>query len=229
MRSVLLVDDHLEAQQRMRAVLEEVFPSSSLALASTVATARALIGRRAFDLAVLDLSLPDGRGESLIEPLRAVSPDCLVVVWSMHDQTSRLIDVLAKGANGYLLKDQTVEALRQAFLRLPFGEPPLSSSVTRRMIEYIQESGGGAGTGRHDPNRVSNGDLPAIAEALTEREKEILVLLSKGFNRPDIAGILSISKSTVATHVAHIYAKLNVSSRIDAVEMTRRLGLLQAR
>ncbi|MEC9342324.1 MAG: response regulator transcription factor [Pseudomonadota bacterium] len=231
MHSILVVDDHSEAQRRMQGVLGDVFPAARISTASSLKAARAEIEARLFELVILDLSLPDGRGETLLEPLRARNPDCQVVVWSMHDQTSRLIEALASGANGYLLKDQNVDELRTALERLPFGAPPLSASVARRVIEYIQatkgdggERAGVAGTGGLSPDRRPA--LETALNALTDREKEILRLLAKGFNRPDIAGILNISKSTVATHAANIYAKLNVTSRVEAVDIARQLGLL---
>ncbi|MCB1464075.1 MAG: response regulator transcription factor [Nitratireductor sp.] len=228
MDSILVVDDHLEAQHRMRGVLGDVFPSADICCASSLKSARAEIETHNFELVILDLSLPDGRGETLLEQLRLKNPDCLVVVWSMHDQTSRLIEALASGANGYLLKDQGTDELRAALERLPFGDPPLSASVARRVIEYIQalKENGSAATQKAERPANSGSGAESALDVLTEREKEILRLLAKGFNRPDIAGILNISKSTVATHSANIYSKLNITSRIEAADMARELGLL---
>ncbi|WP_137699315.1 response regulator [Marimonas lutisalis] len=226
MQRALVVDDHLEARARVRSALQDVYEPEEICEASTAQAASRQVDGGPFDFAVIDLSLPDGRGESLIGKLRAANPDCYVVVWTIHDQTARLIDVLAQGANGYLLKDQDEASLRNSFKRIQFGEPPLSASVTRRLLEYVQQQGGPehrspAGTGKISGNLIDDPE-----SLLTDREREILVLLSQGFNRPDVAGILGISKSTVATHTANIYAKLNVNSRLEAMERARQFGFI---
>lgn len=223
MQGILLLDDHIEARTLMKRLLSDAFPDAEVDEVASVQEARKRIGRRAYDLAVIDLSLPDGKGESLIDAIRLANTDCQIVVWSMHDRTNRLISVLAQGATGYLVKDQDEAALLKALKRLPYGEPALSASVTRRMIEHLQSHG------IHHENGSADGAMAGVAneiESLTEREKQILQLLGKGFNRPDIAGLLNISNSTVATHSANIYSKLRVQSRVEAVTIAREYGLL---
>ena len=223
MQSVLVVDDHLEARKRVCNALSRACDPSEIHEAATLQAALRHIKSQAVDFAVIDLSLPDGQGESLIEPLRAKNPGCFVVVWTIHDQSMRLIEVLAKGADGYLLKDAAENTLEDAFKNIQYGKPPLSASVTRRLLEYIQTHEGEQRTEKKAP--APSGTIDEIG-SLTDREIEVLKLLCQGFNRPDIAGILNISKSTVATHTANIYAKLQVNSRLEATERARALGLI---
>jgi len=226
MQKILLVDDHFEARRLMTRLLTSTFPTAEMDEVDSIQSALRLIGDKPYDLAILDLSLPDGKGETLIGPLRGANPDCQIVIWSMHDRSTRLISVLAEGATGYLVKDQDEATLRNALERLPFGEPALSASVTRRLIEHVQTQAWEARSPEADGRRAAERSDGADSDQLTTRERQVLKLLGQGFNRPDIAGILDISNSTVATHSANIYAKLRVRSRLEAVNLARERGLI---
>ena len=213
----------------MRRLIEEALEAHDIHECATFADASERIEREAFDLVILDLSLPDGSGETLIDPLLQRNPNCYVVISSIHDESKRLIGALSRGAKGYLLKEQTESELIAALKGIPSGVPPLSATMTRRILDHLRRG------------RIENGDLadkapaetqsappppPRDWESLTQREAEILSLLARGFNRPDIAGMLNISKHTVATHVSNLYGKLNISSRSEAAIAARELGLI---
>lgn len=236
MRTVLLVDDHDEARARMRRLIEEVFDGTEVFECQTFGDAKQCMAANNFDLAILDLALPDGNGEDLLELLQDKNPNCYVVISTIHDEGPRVVRALSRGAKGYLLKEQTEQVLKQAIDGIRLGIPPLSASITRRVLEYLRQN--------PDRNRRNDGDpgaegaqslfkspgasdQPNVAtQELTPREAEILILLARGFNRPDVAGILDISKHTVATHVSNIYAKLNISTRIEAAAAAQKLGLM---
>lgn len=233
MKTVLLVDDHDEARKRMRGLIEDVLVGTQVFESATIGGANARIAENTFDLAILDLALPDGSGEDLIDPILEKNPNCYVVISTIHDESKRLIGALSRGAKGYLLKEQPEDLLKQAIEGIRLGVPPLSASVTRRILEYLRQTSDDDAS--HRSPAEFNGNGPAgpnttwsasALQDLTPREVEILVLLARGFNRPDIAGMLNISKHTVATHVSNIYAKLNIATRIEAAAAAKALGLI---
>ncbi len=232
MQNILLVDDHREARRRMLRLLESAFGSTDIIECATTADAGSYVASQAFDLVILDLALPDGNGEDLIRPILDKNANCYIVISTIHDDGNRLIGALSRGAKGYLLKDQSEDALIASIKGIQAGIPPLSASVTRRILEYLRQNRRRDGNGESRPPAVGEdrqsgfGAEVIQSEDLTPRETEILVLLARGFNRPDIAGILKISKHTVATHVSNVYGKLNISSRIEAAAAARMLGLL---
>ncbi len=232
MQNILLVDDHREARQRMWRLLESAFGRSNIIECATMTDARSHMASQAFDLVILDLALPDGNGEDLIWPILDKNANCYIVISTIHDEGNRLIDALSRGAKGYLLKDQSEDALIASIKGILTGIPPLSASVARRILEYLRQNRPRSGTGKARTAMAGEdwhseyGAEANQTEDLTPRETEVLVLLARGFNRPDIAGILNISKHTVATHVSNVYRKLNISSRIEAAAAARMLDLL---
>lgn len=237
LQKILLVDDHREARERMRRLLETALDRKDVVECASFSEAERAIDDGTFDIAVLDLGLPDGNGEELIRLIVERCPNCYVVVSSIHDDSNRLIRALSLGARGYLLKEQSEPDLIDAISGIPYGRPPLSPPLIRKVLEYLRQS-------RRDRDDVIAPRRPAVGGAkqsegvtrrngvaaanvsLTAREAEILALLARGFSRPDIAGILDVSKHTVATHVSNIYGKLNISSRSEAAVAARELNLI---
>ncbi len=237
LQTLLLVDDHAEARARMRRLVIEALGIHDVRECATLADAAAAIGEQPYDLAILDLSLPDGDGATLIKPLLDENPDCRVVIATIHDESRPLIGALSQGAHGYLLKDQQERDLVAALKGLPAGVPPLSATMTQRILDHLRstKAGGnetdgigsdGAPDCTPDSGEPTGDRVREIGATLTEREKEILSLLARGFNRPDIAGMLNISRHTVATHVSNLYGKLEISSRSEAAIAARELGLI---
>ena len=221
MQSILLIEDHEGARHRLTEVLNRAFVSPEIVAASTLSAARPIIAKRAFDLIVLDLSLPDGSGEDFLLEIFAIHPKAYVVIASIHDEGVHLAGALANGAQGYLLKDRSIEELTENFIGIRDGRPAITPSITSKLIAMVNDQ------------RIVPGQEPRVADAddirvdvLTERETEVLVLLSRGFSRPEIAGFLEISRHTVATHIGKIYEKLEISSRSEAAIFAERAGLV---
>ncbi|MCB2037244.1 MAG: response regulator transcription factor, partial [Ottowia sp.] len=129
-----------------------------------------------------------------------------------------LFPALQAGAFGYLLKDQPREIVIAQLRRITEGEPPLSSPVARRVLNYFIAGGPRQfGAERFDPDAVQ----------LTARETEILQRVAKGFTLPEIATQIGLSRHTVADYVKQIYRKLNVSSRAEAALEAARRGLVR--
>lgn len=222
MRRVLLIDDHEGARERLRQVLSRAFEGVTIVVASTLTAARYLLADGPYDLTVLDLNLPDGSGEEFIAEVLEHDADAYVVIATIHDDAHRLSRALSNGAKGYLLKDRSIEELAENFIGIGDGRPAITPSMTRRLIEIMNQKtlsdvADAAGT----EIRV---DIPP--DVLTEREREVLALISRGFSRPEIAGFLDISRHTVATHIGKIYEKLDVSSRSEAAIYAERSGIV---
>ena len=229
MSNILIVDDHDLARRRLVSVVKEALGDCTVVEAVTLAQARAAFSADLFDLVILDLGLPDGNGEDHIPIFLAERPNAYIVIASINDESSKLLNALERGAKGYLLKEQSTQALVQSIQGIEVGTPPLAPTVTRRILEFIH-------TANHEhvqtdrssetARKQEASDPEHNVDLLTDREREILVFLSKGLSRPKIGVELNISTSTVATHIASIYRKLGVASRSEAQLLAIQNGLL---
>ncbi|MCH2556820.1 MAG: response regulator transcription factor [Alcanivorax sp.] len=211
MKAAIIVEDHDDTREWMTTLLGDAFPNISVTTASTVAGGLAALQKDTFSLALLDISLPDGNGVTLVEWLRHRAPDTYIVMATIFDDDDHLFTALRAGAHGYLLKDQPRERLIEQLCGILRGEPPLSASIARRMMRHFRQS--------HEPERDDT--------LLTEREREVLGLLARGFTRTDISAALGIAANTVATYTKSIYRKLGVSGRAEAALEAVRLGVVR--
>jgi DNA-binding NarL/FixJ family response regulator len=214
MNNILLLEDLPEIRAWMKQLVLQVFPHSLISEAARVHDARELITAVKFDMALIDLGLPDGSGVDVVAALREQQPEAQSVVVTIHDDDEHLFPALQAGAFGYLLKEQAREAITEQLKRMSQGEPPLSPSIARRVISYF------AAQARPQQNM-----LPHVQ--LTERENEVLLRVAKGFTLPEIGVQLNLSRHTIADYVKQIYRKLNVSSRAEAALEAQRLGLFR--
>lgn len=212
MNTALIVEDHPESRAWLSSLLREAFPSVIVSAVGTLAEAHARIAENSFNLAVVDISLPDGNGVTLANTFQASAPDTYVVMATIYDDDEHLFAALQAGAQGYLLKDQPRARLVAQLEGIVRGEPPLSPSIARRVLRHF----------RRLP--TANPDGPE----LSAREKEVLCLLARGYTRTDIALALGITANTVAGHVKGIYRKLDVSGRAEAALQAVRLGLVDS-
>ncbi|HEX5677529.1 MAG TPA: response regulator transcription factor [Alcanivorax sp.] len=212
MNTALVVEDHPESRVWLSSLLREAFPSVTVSAVGTLAEAHTKVAEHSFNLAVVDISLPDGNGVALVNTLQTRAPDTYVVMATIYDDDEHLFAALQAGAQGYLLKDQPRARLVAQLEGIVRGEPPLSPSIARRVLRHF----------RRLPTSNPNGP------ELSAREKEVLCLLARGYTRTDIALALGISANTVAGHVKGIYRKLDVSGRAEAALQAVRLGLVDS-
>jgi DNA-binding NarL/FixJ family response regulator len=159
------------------------------------------------DLILLDLSMPGVDGLTALPRLRHAAPSCEVVVLTASGTEENLLGAIRAGAAGYLLKSEPPERI-VGFLRgVANGEAALSGAVARRLLERVR-SNGDRGSGVPD----------SIAELLSARELEVLLLLDDHLATDEIAKRLFISEHTVRSHVKSLLRKLGVSSRREALE-----------
>lgn len=208
---VLIIEDLPEAQQWLDASVRLAFPSCQIEVANTLATAREYLAENTFDLALVDIGLPDGSGIQLIEELATRSPDTMSVVTSVFDDDQHLFSALRAGARGYMLKDQSREDLVGMLEGIVNGRPPLSPAIARRLLGFFS------------PENSTD-----TRESLTDREREVLALIAKGFTIGRVGEMLGITRNTAAGYVKIIYRKLNVSSRAEATLEASRRGIVNA-
>ena len=159
------------------------------------------------DLVLLDLSMPDVDGLAALPELRTAAPESAVVVLTASGTEDNLMAAIRAGAAGYLLKTEPPERLVEFLRGVARGEAALSGSVASRLLERVREG------------REHEGGVPdRIAELLSAREVEVLLLLDDHLRTDEIAGRLFISEHTVRSHVKSLLHKLRVSSRREALE-----------
>lgn len=208
MRHALIVEDLPDTQEWLARLVRLAFPGAECACAGTVQSALTLLRDARFELALVDLDLPDGDGTQVIEALHDMEPAPVIVVASIHDDDRHLFPALQAGAQGYLLKDQPMEQLAANLRGILDGNPPLSPAIARRLLGFFKEPAPGG-------------------ESLTSREREALSYLAKGMKVAEMASAMGITRNTASDYVKNIYRKLNVSSRAQATLHAVRMGLIQ--
>ncbi|MGE0072833.1 MAG: response regulator [Thiomonas sp.] len=219
MQCALVVDDLPAVRAGFVDLLRENYPGAKIFEAGRMADAMQILQHEPVDLLLVDLGLPDASGIELIRALAEIRPQALSVVVTIFDDDDHLFPALQAGAFGYLLKDRPKVELRAQLRRIQDGEPPLSPSIARRMVQHFAHlhSGGPTATSSSSGEQI----------ALTERESEVLQLVGKGYTLPEIAVQLGLSRHTVADYVKQIYRKLNISSRAEAALEAVRRGLVK--
>ncbi|HEU5038640.1 MAG TPA: response regulator transcription factor [Nocardioides sp.] len=212
MTRVLLVDDQDLVRQGLRLILE-------LAGLDVVAEARdgaaAVAAAAAHDpeVVLMDLRMPGMDGIEATRRIVATGTAARVIALTTFDLDEHVVEALRAGAVGFLLKDVTSDALVEAVRRAAAGEPVVAPAVLARMMASFASR----------PPVVAA--PPGLAE-LSEREREVLALIGVGRSNAEIAAELVISMATVKTHVRHIFAKLDLRDRAQAVVAARDAGLV---
>ena len=213
MKNILLLEDLPEIRTWLKALVMQVFPSAQIVECARVHDALAQVSAQKFDLALIDLGLPDGSGVDVVSALRESQPEAFSVIVTIHDDDDHLFPALQAGAYGYILKEQSRELITEQLQRISQGEPPLSPSIARRVMAYF--------SAKAKPTVNTN----LINVSLTDRETEVLLRVAKGYTLPEIGVQLTLSRHTIADYVKQIYRKLNVSSRAEAALEAQRMGL----
>lgn len=211
---VLLADDHLVVRAGLKALLGASKDIDVVGEATNGRDAISLIERLAPDVAVLDLDMPQMDGLTATKHLVAGHSSTRVLILTMHTEDERLVGALEAGAAGYLVKNAADRELADAVRAVASGDV------------YVQPSASLA-LARAMARRSEHADERDKYEALTEREREVLVLVAGGYSASEIGERLFISPKTVETYKQRITEKLGLSHRADYVQFCLRLGLLQ--
>jgi len=176
-------------------------------------------------LLLVDLGLLDGSGLDLIRAATTVSPATEALVITVFGDERSVLAAVEAGATGYLLKDGDERAVSTALREVLEGGSPISPSIARHLLRRFQ-SVSAPPHATEAPAAADRGPSNAAASGLTPREIEVLTLIAKGLSYADIALTLSMSANTVTSHIKHIYRKLAVRSRGEAVFEAAHLGLV---
>lgn len=209
MKQVLIVEDVSETRNWLGNVARAAFPECTTTMADSLRAGRAAVDSFVFDLALIDLGLPDGNGLDLLSHIRQSGAPTLGVVTTVMADDANIVAALSRGASGYLLKEQPAERIVLQLTQLAEGVPALSPSIARRIMEHFRLTG----------------PVEGEASNLTAREREVLALISRGLRNTDVAEALGLSESTIASHLKSIYRKLGISSRAEASWHATRMGL----
>ena len=211
MKIALILEDMPESQEMLREVAQTAFPNIKVYCVADIASGMDMLNRYNFDLALIDLSLPDGSGTTVVQALSTRFPRCMIVVATLFDDDDHLFPALRAGAQGYLLKDEAPEELVKQLRGINEGHPPLSPSIARRLLSHFHI----------EPQKQTKEEAQ-----LTPREREVLGALARGITIVNIGDELGISRHTVGDHVKNIYRKLNITSRAEAALQAKNMGLL---
>jgi DNA-binding NarL/FixJ family response regulator len=200
---VVLADDHAVVRKGIRDFLEEEGDIRVVAEAADGEQAVELVADHEPDVAVLDIQMPGMTGIEATRRIKAGFPKVRVLILSAYDDDPYIFALLQAGASGYVLKTAESAELVQAVRTVHRGESALDPAVAQKVVQQLTS---GRPLGAQAP-----------AEALTEREIEVLGLVAKGLTNKAVGQALGISDRTVQGHLANIYGKLDVSSRTEAV------------
>jgi DNA-binding NarL/FixJ family response regulator len=186
--------------------------------ASTYAQASAHAAGAAANVYLVDLGLPDGRGEDLLKSLSRTNPSAELLVFTVFGDESRLVDALECGATGYVLKGCSSDELVAAIEQILEGGAPISAMLARHLLKRF----------RSVEDSLPATTVASLAEAvlLTERETDVLKLVAQGYVNKEIAVKLAISGYTVGSHIKNLYKKLAVHTRVQVVRIAQERGLV---
>jgi DNA-binding NarL/FixJ family response regulator len=209
---VLLVEDDENTRGRLARAIAEHPALELRAAVGSCADARRELDRRQPAVLLTDLGLPDGDGVELIREVRRRGYKTEAMVVTIFGDEQHVVAAIEAGAMGYLLKDGSPDYIGQSILDMLAGGSPISPPIARYLLRRF---------------RTIEAAPAADVPRLSEREREVLGLIVKGFSYAEAARLTGVSPHTVTAHVRNIYRKLEVHSRGEAVYEALQLGLVK--
>ena len=208
---VLIVDDHAVVRDGLITMLGREKDFTVVGEAQNGLEAVEKAQELEPDVILMDLRMPELDGVEAMHRIRSQNPEVRFIVLTTYDTDEYIFDAIEAGAKGYLLKDASREELFSAVRAVQRGESLIHPGIAARILDRFTQ--------------LSNQATPA--SLLSEREVEVLQLIAKGSANKEIGASLSISESTVKTHVANIFQKLDVNDRTDAVTQALQKGIIK--
>ena len=211
--SVLVADDQSMVRAGFRMLLGGQEDITVVAEASNGVEAVQQAARFGPNVILMDIRMPELDGLEATRQIIAADPAARVLILTTFDLDEYVYEALRAGASGFVLKDDPPEQLIAAVRTVAAGDALLSPAVTKRVIRQF--------------TRKPRAEAPKGFDDLTEREREIFRLIAEGLSNPEIAERLFISETTVKTHVTHVFQKLDVRDRVQAVVLAHQAGLFE--
>jgi len=207
---VMIVDDHNLVREGLKAVFSQGDEIEVIGEAGSGEEAIEMVDKVKPDVILMDISMPGMNGIQATKLIRDKHPDAKIVILTMLDQEGYVYEAIKAGATGYMLKSTSSDELVNAIQTVNEGKALLHPDATAQLLKEF----------------VTLAENKAKDYGLSNREMEVLQLLSEGNTNKEIAKALWISEQTVKTHVAHIFDKLGTSDRTETVARALRSGLV---
>ncbi len=199
---VCIFDDNKRILESFSMMLETSDTIELVGLFNNCRNAIEQIRKSGAEVVIMDIEIPPTDGINAVKEIRKENKSIPIIMFTVFDDSDRIFDSICSGANGYLLKNTEPERIIQSIAEVNDGGAPMSPSIARKVLEKFQG--------------IESTHITPDYE-LTQREKEVLKLLTKGLSYKMIASECFISFETVRTHIKNIYVKLHVASMTEAV------------
>lgn len=166
------------------------------------------------DVILCDLGLPRMSGIEVTQQVRSAYPGVEILIFTVFEEEDKVIGAIKAGAAGYMLKGAESHKIVEGIKDVHQGGSVIQPSLARRLLQHFNAP------------PVQEGLKPEVVTPLTNREVECLQMIAKGLSNSEAAGVLGLSKATVRTHLEHIYQKLDVTNRVEAVTEGIRQGII---
>lgn len=199
MIGICIIEDILDIQHGLRSVIESDERLHWIRSFETAEEAIEWIPKLKPDVVITDINLPGKNGIECVSELKSIDPGIQFIMFTIYEDNDQVFEALKAGATGYILKNTDPEKIVEAILELHDGGSPMSPKIARKVLQSF--------------NKTEN----PVLQLISKREREVLDLLSKGYLYKEIADQLNITLSTVKRHLNHIYEKLQVQNKTEAV------------
>jgi DNA-binding NarL/FixJ family response regulator len=207
---VLLADDHGFVRESMRRLLEKQPDLKVVGEAADGSQLIELAGKLNPDVIVTDVAMPDVNGIEATKRIKELHPSIAILILTAYDFDQYVFALLEAGASGYLLKDICSQELLDGIYEVHKGHSVLHPAIARKITQRFWQN--------------NKSQTTQSLESLTDREMDVLNLIAQGKSNKEIADGLSLSIRTIESHVGHIFSKLGVSSRTEAVILALKKG-----
>ncbi len=223
---VFVVEDQTRILKNQLKLLEASQELQIIGTALSGESALEEVPRTMPDVILLDLGLPRMSGIDVTREVKARWPGIEILIFTIFDEEDKVLEAVKAGASGYLLKGATADKIVEAIKEVKAGGTVIQPNLARRLLRHFQVAPAPTAPQSSASSTPSAGTDEPPLRPLSERETEILQLIAKGVSNSEAARLLNLSKATIRTHLEHIYQKLEVTNRVEAVTEGIRQGII---
>jgi len=216
---VFVVEDQTKILKAQLRLLESQPELQIVGTALSGEAALEQLQQAAPDVVLLDLGLPGMSGIEVTRRIKQDLPRTEILIFTIFDEEDKVLEAVRAGASGYLLKGASADKIVEAIKEVCAGGTVIQPNLARRLLRHFRPEPA-------PPTQTAGAAAAPEPRPLSQREMEILQLIAKGISNNEAAQMLGLSKATIRTHLEHIYAKLEVTNRVEAVTEGIRKGLI---